>query len=292
LDKQLEQARKRIERLKPVPPRAKSININDDDLLISPDYTESVLSVCRRNGFRLWGLQTSVASFFDHRQRINTDLLDLVADPGLYVDLPLLWLGTDAFLPERSRRIGKTMPSTDLFLHLLEDFEQRKIRHYHYWISSDQESDWPEFISEVSFIQDLRKRYPRFGLLAHAPFLVPYPDTPLWYLLERNPEMFSRVRFTGAVRRNGVTWNRAIRIEPRDPELARLLDNQPDQGEIRFFEALKENDNFAIFNRIYNGLRESRMRCNDLGRIDLLLQQEKKTADILSRLMPPSGTLL
>ena len=217
---------------------------------------------------------------------------DLVADPGLYVDLPLLWLGTDAFLPERSRRIGKTMPSTDLFLHLLEDFEQRKIRHYHYWISSDQESDWPEFISEVSFIQDLRKRYPRFGLLAHAPFLVPYPDTPLWYLLERNPEMFSRVRFTGAVRRNGVTWNRAIRIEPRDPELARLLDNQPDQGEIRFFEALKENDNFAIFNRIYNGLRESRMRCNDLGRIDLLLQQEKKTADILSRLMPPSGTLL
>lgn len=286
LDRQLAQARKRIERLHPIPPRAMSININDDDLLISPEYARSILDVCRGNGFHLWGLQTAVDSFFDHRRRIKLDLLDLVADPDLYMDRPLLWLGTDTFLEERSRRMGKTIPPAPQFLQLLDQFEQRKIRHYHYWISSDQESDWPEFIEELSFIQHLRQQYPLFGLLAHAPFLIPYPDTPLWHLLERSPEHYARILFSRPVRRSKSSWKRALRVEPRDPGLTRLLDNQPDPGGIRFFEALKDNDNFAVFSSVYNALRESRLRCGDARRIELLLQQEEMTAERLSRLMP------
>lgn len=285
LDGQLRAARQRIERLQPIPPRAMTCNINDDDLLLQRDYALQILDVCRRNGFRLWGLQTAVDSFFTSSGQIDGSLIEALADPGLYQDQPLLWLGSDAFLPQRSRRLGKTMPPLKLFLELLGQFERHSIRHYHYWISSDADSDWPEFISELNLIQDLRTQYPGFGLLAHAPFLIPYPDTPLWRHLQRNEDLSARIRYDQPICRKGSTWQRALRIEPDDPELTRLLDNQPDCSAVRFFDALKDNDEYRLYSRVYNALRESRLRSCEPSRIRLLSEQEEIVADRLGRLV-------
>lgn len=285
LDLQLQKARKRIDGLPALPPRALSCNINDDDLLLSPDYALDILQTIRRNGFKIWGLQTAVASFFDHRSKINTELLDRIADPAYYTGPPLLWLGTDAFLPERSRRLGKLMPGTERLLELLDAFEHRSMRHFHYWISSDHDSDWPEFITEISFILDLHKRFEHFGLLAHAPFLVPYPETALWRQLLRHPQTAGRIHFAQPIRRGSTVWNQALRVETADSELNKLLDNQPDQGGTRFFEALKAYDYFALFNRIYNGLRDARLRCSDPNRNLLLDRQCDIVADTISKLI-------
>jgi hypothetical protein len=284
-DKQLMAAQARIKRLVPNPPRAMSLNINDDDLLTDPDYAREILQTCSRHGFRLWGLQTAVDAFFLPSGQINESLIDTVSSPELYQDRPLLWLGTDAFLPQRSRRIGKTMPPLEHLFALLTRFEEKKIRHFHYWISSDHQSDWPEFIEEVMLILDLQARFPLFGLLAHAPFLIPYPDTPLWRLLERNPNLFGQIRFAPALKQGSFSWKQALRIEPRDAELTCLLDNQPDQGGIRFFEALKEHDEFALFNRIYSGLRQARLQTQDMARIALLQEQESIIEERLSALI-------
>lgn len=281
----LSRASNRIRRLNPLPPRAMSLNINDDDLLTDPEYARRILTVCQQCGFRLWGLQTAIDSFFDREQRIDQSLIDTVADPALYQDRPLLWLGTDAFLTPRIRRIGKTMPSLEHFLDLLSRFEEKKIRHFHYWISSDHLSDWPEFIEELMLIEDLRARFPLFGLLAHAPFLIPYPDTPLWRLLERDPVLFQQIRFAPAIKQGSFSWRQALRIEPRDAELTRLLDNQPDQGGIRFFDALKENDEFALFNRVYSGLRQARLQSQDAVRVALLQDQEARIEERLGNLI-------
>ncbi len=67
------------------------------------------------------------------------------------------------------------MPSLENFTALLGEIEKRGLRHFHYWISSDGDSTWEEFVEELALIFGFFRDFPGFGLLAHAPFIVPYP---------------------------------------------------------------------------------------------------------------------
>ena len=162
-----------------------AININDDDILQEPDYAREIFALVKKNGMRIFGIQTSMASLVSNDGSPRTEILDLVADPGLYVDdRPLLWLGTDAFLTERARRLGKKLPPAGKFHDLLQELEKRGLRHFHYWISSDGDSSWEEFVAELALISGFFRDFANFGLLAHAPFIVPYPSSRLFGTLE------------------------------------------------------------------------------------------------------------
>ncbi|MCP4151731.1 MAG: hypothetical protein GY757_28565, partial [bacterium] len=115
-------------------PHALSININDDDILQVPDYAEEVFEAVIAANFKLWGIQTSLNSFFHRREgtlKLNRRVLELIDNKVLYMESkPLVWLGTDAFLKERGKKLGKVLPSEEQILELMEEFEVRGIRNY------------------------------------------------------------------------------------------------------------------------------------------------------------------
>ncbi|MCJ7524922.1 MAG: hypothetical protein MUP71_06815, partial [Candidatus Aminicenantes bacterium] len=151
---------------------SRAMNINDDDILQDPAYAAAVFALVKKYNFRIHGIQTSPPSLMKSDGTANTEVLDLAADPGLYIDgRPLLWLGTDVFLPPRARRLGKRLPSQETFAVLLAELEKRGLRHFHYWISSDGASNWEEFAGELALIVQYHRDFANFGLLAHAPFI-------------------------------------------------------------------------------------------------------------------------
>ncbi|UCH98123.1 MAG: hypothetical protein JSV88_15075, partial [Candidatus Aminicenantes bacterium] len=107
-------------------PQARTININDDDILQDLDYAGNIFQLIKKNRFGLWGIQTAVDSFFDPKGEIHYKALEMIQDNSLYVDdNPLVWTGTDTFLKERGKRLGKKIPGEAQFLRLIEEFEKR-----------------------------------------------------------------------------------------------------------------------------------------------------------------------
>ncbi|MGD2085426.1 MAG: hypothetical protein PVH61_04500 [Candidatus Aminicenantes bacterium] len=269
-------------------PHARTININDDDILQDPDYAHHIFQLIKKNQFRLWGVQTSMDSFFDASGKIQLNVLDVIDDKPLYVeDNPLVWLGTDTFLQQRGKRLGKKTPGEAQLLRLIEELEKREIRNYHYWISSDYLSDWDEFIREFMFIYQLHTRFNYFGLIAHSPFLVPYYTTPAYRYLSHYKELKNRVKYRRILKsHNGLfTFPLVERVETGYRHLNRLLSNEKLNGGPGFFDYLRQKDYVNAFITLYNFLKQERMEAASPEQSDTLIQIEKNVEELISKLI-------
>jgi len=210
------------------------------------------------------------------------DRLALCADSALFVeDRPLVWLGSDAFLPERGRRLAKPLPPPALFEELLSALERRAVRHFHYWISSDYASSWPEFVAEVLYILGLRRRFPLFGVLPHAPFLVPYPSTPLHRLL-RQGGLDAAVRCRAVLRAGGeFDYPLVERVETPWEQLNRLLRNERVHGAPGFFDHLRAGDDFQALLVVYHFLKQERLAAVSRATAQELAEWEDRLAEAL-----------
>lgn len=275
-------------------PHARSVNINDDDILQDPDYAGRVFSRIKESGFRLWGVQTSLDSFLNSRRKLAREVVELVSDRELYMDdNPLIWLGTDAFLKERGRKLAKLIPDEHGLTELIEAFEEHRIRNYHYWISSDHYSDWPELVREFTLIYRLLKNYTYFGLIAHSPFLVPYSTTPLYRLLSKSEELKSRIKYKQILEAGNKEFNFPLveRVETAYPHLNRLLNNAEPAGGKGFFHYLKQKDYTAALMTMYGFLKQERMDAEssaNWGNPDLaarLRQNEAELEEFISSIL-------
>jgi hypothetical protein len=254
-----------------------TVNINDDDILQNLDYAGGIFNLIKKNGFRIIGIQTSAASLVKSGESVNGAVLDLAADTELFVDnRPLLWLGSDTFLPERGRRLGKRLPSPEAFVNLLGELEKRGIRHFHYWISSDDQSNWNELVDEFALICKFYRDFPNFALLAHAPFIVPYPASRLFQFLSANAP---NLRIKEVLRAPDPLFNYVLPeyLETAWPNLNRLLNNEKAGGDGGFFDFLKAKDFKASAQLAYHFLKQEELQStvNDqnLGRARIKLEE-------------------
>lgn len=243
--------------------RAGTVNVNDDDILQDPEYAVGIFALFKRRGMRLYGIQTSTAALVGSDGAPNHRMLDLVADQSLYVNGdPLLWLGTDAFLPTRARRLGKKLPPPDRFRELLDELERRRIRHFHYWISSDGETTWTEFVEELGLIFSFFRELPGFGLLAHAPFVVPYPSSALFKRIGPNDPRL-RIKLDLGAPDARFAYRIIERLETSWPQLNALLRNDKAGGEQGFFDFLKEKNLLSVAQIAYHFLKQEQFQLPD-----------------------------
>ncbi|HPQ41693.1 MAG TPA: hypothetical protein PLV45_15080, partial [bacterium] len=160
-------------------PHLFSININDDDILINPQRAAFILDICRKHGFKLWGIQTSIESLRD--PGVRADLFQRLSEPSGFVDdRVVLWIGTDAFSKVRLHRLGKQGSESDIE-RICEDIHSFGFFGYHYWIITDAESTWEELMGELQLMLRAKSNYPEsFHILPNAATLVPYPGTPVY----------------------------------------------------------------------------------------------------------------
>jgi hypothetical protein len=269
-------------------PHSRTININDDDILQDPGYASDIFQLIKKNQFRLWGVQTSIDSLFDIRGEIQSNALDMIDDKSLYVENnPLVWLGTDTFLKQRGKRLGKKTRGKAQLLRLIEEFEKREIRNYHYWISSDHLSDWDEFTREFEFIYQLHTRFNYFGLIAHSPFLVPYFATPVYRHLIHSEELKNRIRYRRILKSNKelFTFPLVERVETGYRHLNRLLNNEKLNHRSGFFDYLRQKDYVNAFITLYNFLKQERMEVVSREQAEGLIQIEKNLEELISKML-------
>ncbi len=168
-----------LNRQSSLPPDAWTVNLNDDDLLADPSRAESIMKVLRDVGLKVWGIQTSLRALQSGEQRKR--ILGAVGIPDLYPGgRPLLWIGTDAFAPDRLKRLQKITHSVDLEA-ICGDLEAAAVSGYHYWIITDADSDWEELFHELLILRSLGTRYSAtFNVLPNAGTLVPYPSSSIF----------------------------------------------------------------------------------------------------------------
>lgn len=254
----------KLDEMKIETPHARTVNINDDDILQDPGYAGTIFQVTREKGFHLWGIQTSVNSFFTGQRPTPPymPLIEEIAEKSLYVDNnPLIWIGTDTFLEERGKRLGKWIPAEHQLHELSETLEKYNIRAYHYWISSDHLSHWEEFTREFLLIHTLLTTYKTFGLIAHSPFLVPYPSTPLYKLLAQSPETSGQIKYRQILPAGNDIFRFPLveRVETAYPFLNRLLRNERLGNSGGFFDHLKQKNYLDAFITLYNFLKQERL---------------------------------
>ncbi|NIM12273.1 MAG: hypothetical protein GTO45_09185 [Candidatus Aminicenantes bacterium] len=275
----------------PAAGRARTVNINDDDILQDLDYAGEVFQLIKRCGFRLWGIQTSINSFFDSNGELNRKALEIIADKSLYVDdNPLVWSGTDAFLKKRGKKLGKIIPGEQQMIQMVEELEKRQIRNYHYWISSDYRSGWEEFTQEFMFIYQLQDRFNYFGLIAHSPFLVPYSTTPLYRLLTGSDQLKNQIKYKKILEsgKEMFTFPLVERVETPYIHLNRLLNNEKLSNRRGFFDYLKQKDYVNAFITLYNFLKQERIDAESLINSEEakpLKQVENKVETFISKLL-------
>lgn len=161
------------------PPEVFTVNMNDDDLFLDPERALRILDLCRESGFRIWGIQTSIDSL--RSKDIRERLFAALSGETFFVESqPLFWIGTDAFTSGRLKRFGK--PGTSQMIETIcGDIDRFGFIGYHYWIVTDAETDWPDFIEELFFLNRLCSKYPdSFRILPNSPTLIPYPSTPVY----------------------------------------------------------------------------------------------------------------
>jgi hypothetical protein len=268
----------------------RSININDDDILQDMAYAEKIFQLIKQHGFRLWGIQTSINSFFTAEHTLDYKVLDLISDEVLYVDNNrVVWVGTDAFLKKRGKRLGKWIPSEAQMNALLKAFEERGIGNYHYWISSDYDTDWQEFISEFLYIYRLYITYRTFGLIAHAPFLVPYPSTPLYRHLQRSSELHERIKCKQILKAGKKIFELPLveRVETGYLFLNRLLNNEKWGNRLGFFDYIKQKDYLNASITIYDFLKQERLSYESIQHPESprLLETEKELEEFIATII-------
>ncbi len=241
-----------------------SININDDDILQDKDYTKEIFKTIIENKYKLWGIQTSIESFFKKQKGIDHELIDIINNRELFVmEKPLLWLGTDGFSEHRKKILSKFIPEEKELIKLIEEFEKRDILNYHYWISSDYTTNWESFVNELFLIINLKKRYSNFHLLAHSPFIIPYPSTPIYKILEKISAK-SRIKIKKKYENNDkIKLILVERLETEYENLNKLLLNTKDEKNRGFFDYLKEYDFLEALKLCYNYLKKDILLYND-----------------------------
>jgi hypothetical protein len=237
-----------------------TININDDDILQDPEYAQDIFALLKKLDFCIFGIQTSTASLVNGKGDPDLKVLDLVTDPKLYIDKsPLLWLGTDTFLPARAKRLGKKLPSREKFTKLLGEMEKRGLRHFHYWISSDGYSTWEEFVEEFSLIVRYFSEFPNFGLLAHAPFVVPYPASRMFRHLAASDSRL-KLKLDLSAPDPRFSYKVVDRLETKWPQLNNLLRDEKAGGDKGFFDFLKEKNLIASAQLAYHFLKQEQFQ--------------------------------
>lgn len=261
LERMLEKINKSMDLNTEDPLRA--ININDDDILQDPDYASEVFHTIKSAGFRLWGIQTSLSSIVSGN-KVDTRVLALLSDIELYIDAPLVWLGTDTFSVSRGKRLGKYIPDAGTMSGILDAFQQRGIRNYHYWIISDYASGWPELSREIERIRQWWKTYSLFHILPHAPFLVPYPSTALYRLLFRTGRS-GQIRFRKHFhsRHRCLEYALVDRVESPWEMLNRMLLAPEGEAGESFIGALKHRDSKQVLEIAFQYLRQERLRMQE-----------------------------
>ena len=243
-------------------PGARTVNINDDDILQDPEHTRGVFKLLKKHHFRLWGIQTSINSFFSPDHTIDTEPIDLLTDKNIFVNqAPLLWIGTDTFLGNRGKRLGKQVPEPALMETLIGIFDKHGIGNYHYWISSDSHTAWSEFIHELLIIFDLKNRFDSFHILAHAPFLIPYSTTPIYQMIKNDPNQKHLIKARTILKTGHEPFDfvQVDRVETAYPYLNRLLCNEAVVDGSGFFDYLQSDDLFNALNTALTYLRQERL---------------------------------
>lgn len=281
---------KRAESLGVSHPAARTININDDDILQDPDYAREIFQLIRSRGFRLWGVQTSIASLFPDQKTLRADIMALLAQKDIYVgDRPLIWVGTDVFLKERGKRMGKWTPPERLLREMAEMAEELGVRHYHYWISSDHGSSWSELAQEYILLADLLSRHSHMGLLPHAPFTVPYPGTPLHTMLTASPKTSALIEYRRILDSPVPELRLPLvkRVKTSYPALNRFLDSPHSDHGWGFFGLLKQNEWLKAAIALYESLKQERLTFESVGNpeVPLLREWEKRLEDFIAEKM-------
>lgn len=231
------------------------ININDDDILLGGEKVSEIMNVIKDNGYKIYGFQSSISSFIDKKGSIRKDVMDIVSDKTIYVDYPLLWLGTDAFTEERRKRLGKQRISESNFLKILELFEKRGIKNYHYWIILDGDSNWEEFFKEYFILWEIIKRFKEFELLPTSSYLIPYPYTPSYIKAIKKGD--GRVVLRGILKSNfsDIYDYPLIKMEkPEDKALFQALNPETEYKTISF---MKNRDFLSAFQNLYSYFKQS-----------------------------------
>ncbi len=146
------------------------VNLVDDDILLEPGYARRVFRVFREEGIKLWGIQTSMDSLR------NPSALEAIGEAP-FSSRPTVWIGTDAFINARARRLAKRAKKEEIE-EAVKRLEDMGVENYHYWILTDCLSSLGEFVEEFSAVGRLIRMFSRFHLLPNSPFLIPYPYTP------------------------------------------------------------------------------------------------------------------
>jgi hypothetical protein len=243
------------------PKTAAVLNINDDDILQNESYARSVFKAIRSKQFKCWGIQVSLSSLIAHNIILES-VINLLADPDLFVNnQPLVWIGTDIFLQERCCRLGKKLPSLPLLEKLIKTLEEKQITNYHYWICSDYDTTWQEFIEELQFIYHLKQNYRCFGLLPHAPFVIPYSSTAIHQKISKMPNYLNLIKYKELRQSRDPLFNLplALRLETRFHFLNQLLQNQCSEHQRGFFDYLQQSDFLNAFLVTYNFLKKERL---------------------------------
>lgn len=263
-------------------PEFRTVNINDDDILQDKNYATSVFDIMKKEKFSVWGIQSSISSFFDENFAIHTDIVDRISNDFIFVNEKILWLGTDTFLQERGKRLGKILPPKHKFVNLINEFEIRKIYNYHYWISSDHLSSWEEFSNELIFLFKLYQKFNYFKLLPHAPFLVPYPSTAAYRLIHSNEFLLKKVIFRKRFRALDPEFDMDIieRVETGFHYLNELLKNVKPVGREGFFDYLKSGDILNALINAYTFIKKERLSYNKHSKIRELKNIESSENEI------------
>ncbi|HNX97619.1 MAG TPA: hypothetical protein PKK12_08070, partial [Candidatus Aminicenantes bacterium] len=265
--------------------QARHVNINDDDLLQDPEYARKVFSLLLRHRLELAGVQTSLATLDTlHRQ----GGLTMLTRPALFAGgRPLLWIGSDTFLVERGRRLRKPVLAPARLEALLAELDRNAIAHHHYWISSDADSTWPEFIREFLLLIRLLTAHPQMGLLPHAPFVIPYVGTELHRrAIDSGQQAQIVTRGIVAAADPRFAWPLAGRLETRYPGLNRLLRGEAGQRGPAFLRALAARDFLAAIQPVFHALGQERRSAEERGEVAFateLRQSEDQLADEASR---------
>jgi len=245
------------------------LNVNDDDILQDADYASSVFQSIHRVGFRLWGVQTSLSSVLE-KGKPRKQVIDLLSRREYFANEPLVWFGTDTFLPRRGKRLGKQVPSQTQMEKLFSLLQTRDICHHHYWILSDHVSGWLEMTDELCLISRWWREFPNFHILPHSPFLIPYPGTPLFSWVSQSP--FERqVRFREWLRSSVTCLNYPLveRVESPFEMLNDMLRGHADGHHPPFLQSLRRRDSVAALETAHHFLRQERLRLEDASMPDM-----------------------
>jgi len=254
---------------------AKIVNINDDDILQNPDYAEKVFQCIHETGFHLWGIQTSLSSVIQGDQVLH-HVLGILSQRHLYAADPLVWFGTDAFLPARGKRLAKKTPPPEVTEKLLAALDKLGIRHRHYWICSDPRSSWAELVDELLLVCRWWQRFPDFDILPHSPFLIPYPTTPLYAWLSNSPYR-PQIRYREILRSPShcLEYPLIERVETPHEMLNAMLLGRTDGLHPPFLESLGRRDALAGMETAHYFITQEMLRADESRRVLLRKSREK-----------------